>query len=101
MIAAAFKAWNDLWSPRFRAVLLQCVGLSLATAVVVLVGVWWLVTGTELIGAVPWVGDALEVLVDVLGWFAAFALMIVLLPAFLGLYASFYIEARSEEHPSE
>lgn len=92
MIAAFFKAWDDLWSPRFRAVLWQCLGLSVVTAALVLAGVWWLVAGTELIGSVPWVGDALEVLVDVLGWVAAFLLMLLLLPAFLGLYASFYIE---------
>lgn len=92
MIAAFFKAWDDVWRPRMRSVLWKCVGLSLLTAIAVMMGVYWLVAGTELVGSLPWVGGVVETLVDVLGWFAAFALMILLLPAFLGMYAGFYIE---------
>ncbi len=93
MISAFFKALGDLPSPRFRSVLLQCLGLSLVTAILLWWGIFWLISSTELIGDVPWVGGALETIVDILGNVAAFFLMLLLLPAFLGIYASLYIEA--------
>jgi CysZ protein len=92
MISAFFKALGDLPSPRFRSVLLQCVGLSLLTAIALWALIAWLLASTELIGTLPWVGDALETVVDVLGNIAAFFLMILLLPAFLGIFAGLYVE---------
>lgn len=93
MIQAFFKALGDLPSPRFRSVLWQCLALSLVTAIVLWWGIFWIVSNTELVGDLPWVGGALETVVDILGNIAAFVLMILLLPAFLGIYASLYIEA--------
>ena len=92
MISAFFKALGDLNDPRIRAVLWQSIGLSIITAMLLWGGLSWLLTSTELIGDVPIVGGWLETAVDWLGSIAVFALVILLMPAFLGIYASFYIE---------
>ena len=92
MISAFFKALGDLGSPRFQSVLWQSFFLSLGTAIVLWAGMSWLLFNTELIGELPWIGGALETFVDIFGVVAAFVLMILLLPAFLGIYASLYIE---------
>jgi len=92
MISAFFKALGDLGSPRFRAVLWQTVGLSLGTAVILWAGISWLLFNTQFIGNIPWIGSGLDTFADIFGSIAAFLLMILLLPAFLGLYASFFIE---------
>ncbi len=92
MISAFFKALGDLVDPRMRSVLFQSIGLSLATAIGLWAGLSWLLSTTELIGDVPLVGGWLETAVDWLGSIAVFVLVILLLPAFLGLYASLYIE---------
>jgi CysZ protein len=93
MISAFFKAIDDLSDPRLRAYLWQTVLLSLATAVGLWMGLTWLLFNTELIGELPWVGGIIETAIDYLGVVAAFVLMLILLPAFMGLFASFYIEA--------
>ena len=92
MIFAFFKALGDLGSPRFRAVLWQTVGLSLGTAVILWAGISWLLFNTQFIGNIPLIGSGLETFADIFGSIAAFFLMILLLPAFLSLYASFFIE---------
>jgi len=92
MISAFFKALGDLGSPRFRSVLWTCFFLSLATAIVLWGGLSWLIFSTELVGVLPWIGGALETFIDIFGSVAAFLLMILLLPAALGIYASLYIE---------
>jgi len=92
MISAFFKALGDLSDPRIRSVLWQSIGLSIITAMLLWGGLSWLLSSTELIGNVPFVGGWLETAVDWLGSIAVFVLVILLLPAFLGLYASFYIE---------
>jgi len=92
MISAFFKALGDLGDPRMRAVLWQSIGLSLITAMLLWSGLSWLLSSTELIGDVPFVGGWLETAVDWLGSIAVFVLVILLMPAFLGIYASFYIE---------
>jgi len=92
MISAFFKALGDLGDPRMRSVLWQSIGLSLVTAILLWSGLTWLLSSTELIGDVPFVGGWLETAVDWLGSIAVFVLVILLLPAFLGIYASFYIE---------
>ncbi|MDA0784657.1 MAG: EI24 domain-containing protein [Proteobacteria bacterium] len=92
MISAFFKALSDLGDPRMRSVLWQSIGLSLVTAILLWSGLTWLLSSTELIGDVPFVGGWLETAVDWLGSIAVFALVILLLPAFLGIYAGFYIE---------
>lgn len=93
MISAFFKAIDDLSDPRLRAYLWQTVLLSLATAIALWMELSWLMFNTELIGELPWVGGIIETAADYLGLIAAFVLMLVLLPAFMGLFASFYIEA--------
>ena len=92
MISAFFKALSDFSDPRMCAVLWQSIGLSLITAMLLWGGLSWLLSSTELIGNVPFVGGWLETAVDWLGSIAVFVLVILLLPAFLGIYASFYIE---------
>lgn len=92
MISAFFKALSDLGSPRFRSVLWISFFLSLGTAILLWGGVSWLLFSTQFIGNLPWVGSALDTFADIFGTIAAFALMIILLPAFLGLYASLFIE---------
>lgn len=92
MITAFFKALGDLGSPRFRSVLWQSFFLSLGTAILLWGGVGWLLFSTQFIGNLPWIGSALDTFADIFGTIAAFALMIVLLPAFLGIFASLYIE---------
>jgi CysZ protein len=93
MISAFFKALGDLGDPRMRSILWQTIGLSLITAMLLWSGLSWLLSSTELIGDVPFVGGWIETAVDWLGSIAVFALVVLLMPAFLGLYASFYIEA--------
>jgi CysZ protein len=92
MISAFFTALGDLGSPRFRAVLWQTVGLSLSTAVILWAGISWLLFNNQFIGNVPWIGRGLDTFADIFGSIAAFFLMILLLPAFMSLYASFFIE---------
>lgn len=93
MISAFFKAFGDLGDPRMRSILWQTIGLSIITAMLLWSGLSWLLSSTELIGDVPIVGGWLETAVDWLGSVAVFVLVVLLMPAFLGLYASFYIEA--------
>ncbi|MEP4887109.1 MAG: EI24 domain-containing protein [Alphaproteobacteria bacterium] len=92
MISAFFKALGDFSDPRMRAVLWQSIGLSIITAMLLWGGLSWLLSSTQLIGNVPFVGGWLETAVDWLGSIAVFVLVILLLPAFLGIYASLYIE---------
>jgi CysZ protein len=92
MITAFFKALGDLGSPRFRSVLWTSFFFSLATAILLWGGISWLLFSTQFIGNLPWIGSALDTFADIFGTIAAFALMIVLLPAFLGIYASLYTE---------
>lgn len=92
MITAFFKALGDIGSPRFRSVLWKSFFLSLATAIVIWAGLSWLIFNTDFVGVLPWIGGALETFIDIFGSVAAFLLMILLLPAALGIYASLYIE---------
>tara|TARA_A100001037_G_C15095389_1_gene611190 strand:- start:664 stop:1347 length:684 start_codon:yes stop_codon:yes gene_type:complete len=93
MIPAFFRALNDLGSPRFRSILLQCTALSLATAIILWFAIRWGLNHTEFIGEFWIFGTWIETAVDLLGGIAAVVLLILLLPAFLGIYASLYIEA--------
>lgn len=93
MVSAFFKAFNDLGNPRLRVYLWQTVLLSLTTAILVWGGLSWALFNTEMVGELPWVGGLIEMAADYLGVAVAFVLMVFLLPAFMGLYASFYIEA--------
>lgn len=92
MISAFFKALGDLSDPRIRSVLWQSIGLSIITAMLLWGGVTWLLSSLHLIGDLPIIGSWLETIVKWLGSVATFVIVILLLPAFLGLYASFYIE---------
>ena len=93
MISAFFKALGDLGDPRMRSILWQTVGLSIITAMLLWGGVTWVLSSFQLIGDVPFIGGWLETAVKWLGSAATFVIVILLMPAFLGLYASFYIEA--------
>jgi CysZ protein len=93
MISVFLKAFDDLRNPRLRAYLCQTALLSLTTGILLWAGLSWTLFNTEMIGELPWVGGIIEMAADYLGVAVAFVLMIVLLPSFMGLYASFYIEA--------
>ena len=88
MIADFFKTLAQLPSPPFQRVLWLSIAYSLATAVVL----WFVIDGvlnhTRFFESV-W----LETPLDILGGLAAIVLLILLLPAFIGMIASFMLES--------
>ena len=52
----------------------------------------WLLTDTQFFGSLPVVGGWVDTVIQWTGGLAAFILTIVLLPAFLGIYASLFLE---------
>jgi CysZ protein len=91
-----FRAINltlaQMPSKPFRQVFWWSLLLSLATAIAVWIGVYWVLADTEIVGSLPFVGSWVETLVEWGIGFATFALTILLLPAFLGIYASLFLE---------
>ena len=85
-------ALGDLRDPRVRSVLLKSICFSLVTALALWITLSWLLSSIVLIGEVPIIGGWLETTLDWLGSIAVFLLLVLLFPAFLGLYASLYIE---------
>ncbi|CAN0452981.1 unnamed protein product, partial [Discosporangium mesarthrocarpum] len=91
-----FRALNltlaQLPSKPFRQVFWWSLLLSLATAIVLWGGALWLINNTEFFGSLPVVGTWVDTAIQWAGGLAAFLLTIVLLPAFLGIYASLFLE---------
>jgi CysZ protein len=106
MLAAVFKALDQMFTPPFRAVLLKSVGLAIALLVVLVVVLFrllgWL-SGTGMswleVTLGPWAHGSLAVL----GWIIAFALgigllagAILLMPAVTAVVASLFSDEIAE-----
>lgn len=87
MFDALFKTLGQLPTPPFQRVLWLSVAGSLATAVVLWFAIKIVLDNTHFVG-LGW----LEWIVDILGSLAAVVLLVLLLPAFIGLVASFMLE---------
>ena len=87
MFDAFFKTLAQMPTPPFQRVLWLSIAGSLATAVVLWFAINTLLINTNFIG-LAWLDKA----VDILGGFAAVVLLVLLLPAFVGLIASFMLE---------
>ena len=92
MIRAFNLTLAQLPSKPFRQVFWWSALLSLATAIVLWAVVFWLLANTEFFGSLPLVGTWVDTAIQWAGGLAAFLLTIVLLPAFLGLFASLFLE---------
>ena len=92
MIRAIYLTLAQMASRPFRQVFWWSALLSLVTAIAMTMLVSWLLFSTDMVGSLPWVGSAAETFADWLGVFAAILLTIILLPAFLGVYASLFVE---------
>jgi CysZ protein len=92
MIRAFNLTLAQLPSKPFRQVFWWSALLSLATAVILWTAVVWLIANTAFFGSLPYVGDWVDFAIQWAGGLAAFLLTIVLLPAFLGIFASLFLE---------
>lgn len=92
MIRALNLTLAQLPSKPFRQVFWWSVLLSLVTAVALWSLVIWLLTDTAFFGSLPGIGGWVDTAIQWAGGLAAFLLTIVLLPAFLGIYASLFLE---------
>jgi CysZ protein len=92
MIRAFNLTLAQLPSKPFRQVFWWSVLLSLATGIVLWAVVLWLLTDTQFFGSLPGVGTWVDTAIQWAGGLAAFLLTIVLLPAFLGIFASLFLE---------
>ena len=88
MLDACFKTLGQLPTPPFQRVLWLSIAGSLATAIVLWFAINTTLNRTDFI-AIAW----LDWVVDILGSLAAVVLLVLLLPAFVGLIASFMLES--------
>ena len=87
MFDALFKTLAQLPTAPFQRVLWLSIAGSLATAIVLWFAINFTLNHTDFFG-LAW----LDWIVDILGSLAAVVLLILLLPAFIGLIASFMLE---------
>jgi CysZ protein len=87
MIAALFKALNQMPDPAFRQTIGRTLLFSLLLFAGLLFGAWWLLSETQLFS---W--GWLEAIVDVLGWFAGLIAAFVLFPGAALVIISFMLE---------
>jgi CysZ protein len=92
MIRAFNLTLAQLASKPFRRVFWWSVLLSVATAIGLWMTVYWLLTETQFFGTLPIVGSWVDTAIQWGVGIATFLLTIVLLPAFLGIYASLFLE---------
>jgi len=106
MLAAVFKALDQMFTARFRAVLFKSVGLAIALMVVLVVVLFrllgWL-SGTGLVWLETTFGAWANTPLAVLGWVIAFALgigllagAILLMPAVTAVVASLFSDEIAE-----
>lgn len=88
MFDAFFKTLDQLPTAPFQRVLWLSIAGSLATAVILWIGLNTVLQNTDFVG-LGW----LEKTFDVLGGLAAIILLILMLPAFVGLIASLMLES--------
>jgi CysZ protein len=96
MLAAAGQAFQDLFTPPFRAVLVKCVGFTLALLIGLIVAIEW-----SFSHFVQWPGW-IETTIEWLGGFALIVGSIFLIPPVTSLIAGLYLddiaEAAEREH---
>lgn len=92
MIRALNMTLAQMPSKPFRQVFWWSALLSLATAVILWSVVVWLLAETTFFGSLPVVGTWIDTTIQWGGGFVAFVLTVVLLPAFLGIFASLFLE---------
>jgi uncharacterized protein involved in cysteine biosynthesis len=106
MLAAVFKALDQMFTPPFRAVLLKSVGLAVALLVVLVVVLFrlleWL-SGSGLVWLEGTFGSWAHGALAVIGWIIAFALgigllagAILLMPAVTAVVASLFADEIAE-----
>lgn len=88
MFDAFFKTLGQLPTPPFQRVLWLSIGGSLVTAIILWFAIKATLDNTDFF-ALGW----LDWIVDILGSLAAIVLLILLLPAFVGLIASLMLES--------
>ncbi len=86
MLAAAGQAFEELFSPPFRSVLLKCVGFTIALLAGLIVAVEWSFTHF-----VAW-PDWIETTIQWLGGLALVAASIFLIPPVTSLIAGLYLD---------
>jgi CysZ protein len=86
MLAAAGQAFQELFTPPFRAVLFKCVGFTIALLVVLIVGIEWIFSHS-----VQWPGW-IENTIEWLGGLALVVGSIFLIPPVSSLIAGLYID---------
>ena len=87
MLQALIRSLAQLSDPRIRRVIWRSLLLS-ATLVVALWGLVWIILAY--VELVPW--GWFDWIIDLIGGFAALGLMIILLPAIIGIVSSFFLE---------
>lgn len=87
MIAALFKALNQLPDPAFRRVVVKTLLWSILMFAVLLTAAWWLLNSTQLF-QYAW----LESIIDWLGWVAGLIAAFVLFPGAALIIISFMLE---------
>ena len=86
MLAAAGQAFEELFSPPFRAVMIKCVGFTLALLAALIIAVEWSFTHF-----VAW-PDWIETTIQWLGGLALVAASIFLIPPVTSLIAGLYLD---------
>jgi CysZ protein len=86
MLAAAGQAFQELFTPPFRAVMIKCVGFTLALLAALIVAVEWSFTHF-----VAW-PDWIETAIQWLGGLALVAASIFLIPPVTSLVAGLYLD---------
>jgi uncharacterized protein involved in cysteine biosynthesis len=87
MIAALFKALNQMPDPAFRQAIGRTLVFSLLLFTCLLFGTWWLLSETQLFS---W--GWLDTIIDVLGWLAGLIAAFVLFPGAALVIISFMLE---------
>jgi CysZ protein len=86
MLAAAGQAFRDLFTPPFRAVLIKCVGFTLALLIGLIVAIEW--SFSHFVTLPGW----LETTIEVLGGFGLVIASIFLIPPVTSLIAGLYLD---------
>ena len=86
MLSAAGQAFQELFTPAFRSVLLKCVGFTIGLLIVLIIGIEW--TFSHFVQWPSWVEKTME-------WLGGLALVvgsIFLIPAVSSLIAGLYVD---------
>jgi CysZ protein len=86
MLSAAGQAFNDLFTPPFRAVLFKCVGFTIALLALLVVGIEW--TFSHFVEWPGWIEKSIQ-------WLGALGLVvgsIFLIPPVTSLIAGLYLD---------